>query len=302
METSIQTHNIIIDTLDKLNDEDLRSRYLRECYVYFPNSNTKEEIDAYTHAIDTTDINGILINKCDKKGIPRPILPQIKFQQVTYMCDGCVVKLEMKDSSKLICPVCEEVTNMTRDTVDSREVIPKGAGRESMQYAISWWYRMTGRDPKVTYDKEILPKIKRALLSRSITNKRRINCDILRDCLVACNLSKYNYAISYIYRDLTGMEIGDVTKEEDELIIDTLARVVHCYKLVHGENNNPYCAFFILKVTEQHIKDEKSLMQIVRMIHVQESETTRRNDEEWAKIAPMVGLEVKWTDITKYKK
>jgi hypothetical protein len=293
-------HFFIMDSLAKVQNDEMKNFYLTNCYAYYGTPRYQVELDS-------TDFMGTLTAELTARKVPYLGLPQLNMQNIEYTCESCNTRLEIRanSASELICNSCQEITRLPGLDIESNDQVPKGAGHESIAYATSWWYRILGRDGKVVYDRDlILSKVKKELLARGITNKRSLNCDVMRECLAAQNLSTYNYAISYIIRDLTGKCIVDITDEEDKLIIDILSKVVHYYRLICAadKSNNPYCAYFILKIVEQLITDEARRAQIIRLIHVQESHTTKRNDQTWEKIAPLVGLKPCVTNITQYKK
>ena len=160
-----------------------------------------------------------------------------------------------------------------------------------------------GSDPT---KRNVKVEILRQFQIDSITDKRQVNCAIMRRCLKTLELTEYNSHIPLLIKETTGKMPFQLSQQEFDIIIDDAVQILEIIGELE-DGNSPYHPFLLLKIIEQRLHERTRLdkyrkANIVLYFHIQTENTLKEKDQLWAIVCDhMPGYVYQATNIDKYK-
>lgn len=154
------------------------------------------------------------------------------------------------------------------------------------------------------------PNVKLEILKQfqidSITDKRQVNCAVMRRCLKTLELTEYNSHIPLLIKETTGKMPFQLSQVEFDNIIDDAVQILEIIGELE-DGNSPYHPFLLLKIIEQKLPEKSRLdkyrkANIILYFHIQTENTLKEKDQLWHIICEhMPGYTYQATNIDKYK-
>jgi len=129
-----------------------------------------------------------------------------------------------------------------------------------------------------------------------------VTCEMIRGYLKEIKETEFNNNTALLRKLVTGKEPATFTDYELKLVYFYFGKVVQIYNRIKSDtsDNCPYHPFFIYKIVEQILKEERiRRKEILSCIHLQSRETMIDHDRVWEQICyRMPEFEYKPTDLS----
>jgi hypothetical protein len=172
---------------------------------------------------------------------------------------------------------------------------------ESIRHCREWLDQIQAKTinrVKKTIDKDmetIEDKFKKLYGSNLHYNKDKKNiipCAEFRIVIKDLSLTWYNNHIPYVRKIITGYIPIQLTSKEERVILKDFVVVERTFEIIVEEThdddgkkpNMRYYPFFIYKIMEIRIIDERKLHSLLECIHMQSEDTLKKHDMVWKKI------------------
>lgn len=217
---------------------------------------------------------------------------QKNIRETSYMT--CVCNNDMfveANSSMLVCPSCGMSKELFGTVFDDDQFYYQEGQRtkhgtyDPSKHCRFWVERIQARET-TEIPEAIINSVKECIITDKIKNKNQITCSLVRKYLRQIKQSKYNEHVPLIRKIITGITPPQLTDYEMQLIHIYFDKVIHIFEEIKPSTkiNCPYHPYFIYKIIEQIIKEEKEQkrkLQILACIHLQSKTTLVINDILW---------------------
>jgi hypothetical protein len=217
-------------------------------------------------------------------------------------CDVCHVKMKSINSEdfdfstgEIVCGNCgltKPIINDIDENVIINDHLIKKPTYDTIKHLKYWIDRICGKEC-IEIPQKVISDVKQSLIQHGITNKNKITCEVIRDHLRCTKHSSYNEHVPLIRKKITGIDPPFFTEDELLSISECFARIIKIFRSLNIKKIHlPYSPFWIYKLTNLIVKDEKRKKDILSCIHLQSKETLINNDRLFKKIEKRIDVRI----------
>lgn len=213
-------------------------------------------------------------------------------------CENCGTRYSIDSKrSEYVCCSCGYVEKLLGVVFEDEQFFFQEGQRtkhgkyDPTKHCKFWVDRIQAKE-NTDIPKTVIYKVKKCIKRDNIWLSQ-LTCPMIRRYLKELKLSKWNDHVPLILKTITGKEPEQLTEVELKKIYSYFSRVIHIYNRTKPTNkpNCPYHPFFIYKILEQILKEEKHSRRrenILSYIHLQSRETLIENDRIWKPICEQI--------------
>ena len=114
-----------------------------------------------------------------------------------------------------------------------------------------------------------------------VSERKKINLNLLRQFLKKLNITKLNDLISILMKKICNVHIPRLNAKELSDMENLFINIIKVYDIIKNKTNinRKYYPYFIYKIIEYYFRDNKEKLTILKCIHLQKKKTLVQNDQ-----------------------
>ncbi len=161
---------------------------------------------------------------------------------------------------------------------------------EPNRYYKLWIDRIQGIETQIV-PAELIARVKAAMIDDGV-QLRTVKCERVREYLKKLRATDYNHNAAKIAREVSGISPPRLTRAEDKEANWKFNACMEEYDKVAPPGNRPYYPQFIYKILEAMFEESRDKLALLDYIHLQEDDTTIKNDKYFSIICDNIGDEI----------